>query len=43
MATQLEEMTNPYAPYFPLAAPPPQKALSKAETSAFWSCLIQES
>jgi hypothetical protein len=37
-------LSNTYALYFPLAAPPPpQKALSSAETPAFWSCLTQES
>ena len=40
---KLENITKPYTPYFPLAAPPPQKAPSKAETPAFWSCLTQES
>uniref|UniRef100_A0AAZ3SCZ6 Leucine rich repeat containing 73 n=1 Tax=Oncorhynchus tshawytscha TaxID=74940 RepID=A0AAZ3SCZ6_ONCTS len=36
-------ITNPYAPYFWLAAPPPQKALAKLKHLHFWSCLTQES
>jgi hypothetical protein len=40
---QLENIINPYALYFLLAAPPPQKAQSGEETPAFWSCLTQES
>jgi hypothetical protein len=40
---QLEKITNSYALYFSLAAPPPHKALSYAETPAFLICLTQES